>query len=71
MSKLIQHTGGIMQTVLGEQPCPILGKNPASHATISKRGGGSNYRIGLGSVGKSGMAANFSVNFIGAGFCDG
>jgi len=71
MNNYISKTGGIMTTVLGEQPCPSWGKNPASHATISTRGGGSNFRTGVGSIGKSGRSGNFSVNFIGAGFCDG
>ena len=64
-----------MQTVLGEQPCPILGKNSVPPSTKSKRrvcrGGGDFFSYHFGRVVKTGRAGNFSVNFIGAGFCDG
>ena len=70
-----------MQTVLGEQPCPILGKNPLTASDKRKRrflesrrvcrGGGGFFSYRFGRVVKAGRAGNFSVNFIGSGFCDG
>jgi hypothetical protein len=64
-----------MQTVLGEQPCPILGKNSASPSLKYKRAysgrGGSCMKTNSGLFVEKVGRRNFSVNFIGTGFIDG
>jgi len=75
MIKLSMKGGGIMKAVLGKRPHPFLLKNSVTHSSVSKRsvfdGGGSCGSFRLGKVGKVGRDGNFSVNFIGSGFCDG
>jgi hypothetical protein len=72
---LLKKGRGSMDASLGNQPCPFLLKNSASHSTSSKRGvsdgGGHSSSSHSGKVGKVGRAANFSEIFIGSGFCDG
>jgi len=75
MNEFITNRGGSYRPILGKQPYRFLGKNPLPPSRISKRrvsGGGGVCGGGkMGGMIGNGGSKNFSINFIGSGFCDG